>query len=218
MKYDKEKFEKEFNQLMDKDSIIYDPETGEWRRKAYSYVFGEEADDIIITPDDPEYSILSDTETTEAEQELGDDLAEARENFRDRLFKCLDIFLEDTAYKFFEAFRDVCLSLNALWKISSYDADIQQAVFSFLREIDENRTDKVVYKLCFCMYLNSECWETKAELLTELILSEEIKNCPYPGYFEHEASFLINELGELSGEDSARLERDYPVLTGSYLL
>ena len=212
MKYDKQKFESEFNRLMNKHNLSYNPETKEWSRKGDSYIFGEEAPDIIINLDDDKYSHLKDYEPGETEQESGDEMTEAWGNFKKKLFICLDIFLEDTEIKFFNAFVNACLAINELWEIEPYDEEIQRSIIRFLQELDMERATKLEKELSFCLYTMTKNWKAKADMLPNLIVSEISWDFPYPGYYEDEAFALIVGLGDLSGEESSRLERDYEFL------
>lgn len=216
MKYDREKFEIEFNNIINMNSISYNSETGEWSRKGIPPGFGEEAPDVVINTDEEEYQYLADLDPAEIEQEPGDELVRARENLRETLFNCLDIFTEDIEYRFFYAYSKFCQALNELWMISGFDGGLEQMDFMFLSEIDADRTEKIWKELFFCMYSHIENWEAKAYMLTNANIDNDIFDFPYPGYFRYQAFLLIDELGELSGEGAAWLEKEYSFLLDIY--
>lgn len=217
MTYDKKKFEKEFERLMNKNKLSYNPKTKEWSRKEESYKFGEEGPDIIINLNESQYEHLKDYEPSETEQELAGEMTVAWKNFKENLFQCLDIFPEDIEFRFFEAFRNVCLSLNELWETEPYDKEVHQSIFSFLDHIDMKRAQKIEKEMWFCLYSEAKTAQAMIDIFYYVIQSEISWNFPYPGYYENEAINFININDDGSGEFDARVDRDFGYLTNTYI-
>lgn len=122
MKYDQEDFLKKFEDIRKPNSMVWNPKTFKWTN-IEDEANNSEAD-------------LSPLELSN-KQEIEEGLNKSWGNLKERVFKCMDLFMSEDDRTLLKAFINIGKSFNDLWRYIPYDWHTQLFIIEFFSDLDQ---------------------------------------------------------------------------------